>query len=388
MTRNQRAEALEAVNLLTLPCQNVCNIAFKLVRNIMYGALNPEHNQLIVTPQVVTGLATLQSAVSDLSRAYIAHTDTVIGRGNASSLEQLNISNPLSGENALFGQRGPTPAPTTEAALEGKKRKRAPHDKNAPKRALTPFFLYLQSERTKIAAEMGAGKTAKEVQDEGGKRWREMSDEDKKVSRKFVLVPSLIHAHCVHQKWQDKYAVNFARYKQQMKSYKAGQGIPEITDAEAKALYEVSNKEGKPPSPPDLDPEHPDEEVDEDDEEEEAGGEEKSEASDEGSSEDSPEPIKAPPPKRAKTTKDVTEKKASAKHAPAKEIEPLVAERSSKSPEKKKKKGSRKKDAKIADDESESKKEVAAEPAISPIKAASPEKPKKAKGKKRKSEAA
>ena len=182
MTRHQRDKAFEAVNLLTPLCQNICDTAFKLVRNIMIGAADPEHNQLTITPQVVTGLATLQSAVSDLSRAYIAHTDTVIGRGNASSLEQLNISNPLSGENVLFGQRGPTPAPTIEVAMESKKRKRAPHDKNAPKRALTPFFLYLQSERTTIATEMGAGKTAKEVQDEGGKRWREMSEDDKKVS--------------------------------------------------------------------------------------------------------------------------------------------------------------------------------------------------------------
>jgi hypothetical protein len=182
MDRDQREEALEAVHLLTRPCENVCEIAFKLIRNIMYGAINPEQSQLIITPQVVTGLATLQSAVSDLSRAYIAHTDTVIGRGNASSLEQLNISNPLSGENVLFGQRGPTPAPTVEVPAENKKRKRAPHDKNAPKRALTPFFLYLQTARQTIATEMGPGKTAKEVQDEGGKRWREMTDEDKKVS--------------------------------------------------------------------------------------------------------------------------------------------------------------------------------------------------------------
>ena len=108
-------------------------------------------------------------------------------------MEQLNISNPLSGENVLFGQRGPTPAPTTEAPVEGKKRKRAPHDKNAPKRALTPFFLYLQSERTTIAAEMGAGKTAKEVQDEGGKRWREMSEENKKVTTQCQGAAQLVH---------------------------------------------------------------------------------------------------------------------------------------------------------------------------------------------------
>lgn len=182
MSRDQRDEALQAVHLLTLPCQNVCDIAYMLVHNIMCGAMNPdEQGQLTIAPKVVTGLATLQSAVSDLSRAYIAHTDTVIGRGSASSLEQLNISNPLSGENGLFGGRGPTPAPTTEAPPEGKKRKRAPHDKNAPKRALTPFFLYLQTARPAIATEMGSGHTAKEVQDEGGRRWREMTDKDKSV---------------------------------------------------------------------------------------------------------------------------------------------------------------------------------------------------------------
>ena len=182
MNSDQCDEALQAVHLLTLPCQNVCDIAYILVQNIMNGAMNPKQGQLTIAPKVVTGLATLQSAVSDLSRAYIAHTDTVLGRGNASSLEQLAISNTLSGENGLFGGRGPTPAPTTEAPPEGKKRKRAPHDKNAPKRALTPFFLYLQTARPAIAAEMGPGHTAKEVQDEGGRRWREMSDEKKSVS--------------------------------------------------------------------------------------------------------------------------------------------------------------------------------------------------------------
>jgi hypothetical protein len=192
MTHHEREEALHAVELLARPCENVCDIAFKLVRNIMFGAMYPEQNELMVTHQVVTGLATLQSAVSDLSRAYIAHTDTVIGRGNSTSLEQLNISNPLSGDNFPFAPRGPTPAPTIEAPLaEGKKRKRAPHDKNAPKRALTPFFLFLQTARSKIAEELGEGKTAKEVQDEGGRRWREMTDDDKSVSRSRIFCPDL-----------------------------------------------------------------------------------------------------------------------------------------------------------------------------------------------------
>ncbi|KAK4696380.1 transcriptional regulator HMO1, partial [Lecanoromycetidae sp. Uapishka_2] len=291
---------------------------------------------------VVTGLATLQSAVSDLSRAYIAHTDTVIGRGNSTSLEQLNISNPLSGDNALFQARGPTPAPTIEAPVEGKKRKRAPHDKNAPKRALTPFFLFLQTARSKIAEEMGDGKTAKEVQDEGGRRWREMTDDDK-------------------SKWQYKYAVNFARYREQTKAYKAGQPIPQISDAEATKLYENTKKDGALPKPADLDPGHGEEE-------------DGTDSSEDTSSDESPEPIKPPPAKRSKK-----EEKKSAKSTPAKEPEPVIPERHSKSPEKKKKKGS-KKEAKAV--ESEAEKEVVAEATSAPQ-----EKP-KTKGRKRKSAAA
>jgi len=253
----------------------------------------------------------------------------------------LNISNPLSGENALYGARGPTPAPTTEVPGEGKKRKRAPHDKNAPKRALTPFFLYLQTARNSIAEEMGPGKTAKEVQDEGGSRWRAMSDEDK-------------------SEWQYKYAVNFARYKEQMKAYKAGQPIPQISDAEATKLYEATKKEGKLPKPADLDPGHVEEE---------------DSSSDSSSEDESPEPIKVPPPKKSKSDK----KSSSTKPTPAKEAEPAIPERSSKSPEKKKK-GSKKKDARVADDVAESKKEVVADP-VSPVQP-------KTKGRKRKSTAA
>lgn len=65
---------------------------------------------------------------------------------------------------------------------EGKKRKRAPHDKNAPKRPVTPYFLYMQTARSLIAAEMEPGHSAKEVADEGTKRWNEMPPEDREVS--------------------------------------------------------------------------------------------------------------------------------------------------------------------------------------------------------------
>ena len=49
-----------------------------------------------------------------------------------------------------------------------------------------------------------------------------------------------------------------------MKAYKAGQPIPQISDAEATKLYEATKKEGELPKPADLDPGHVEEEDPED----------------------------------------------------------------------------------------------------------------------------
>ena len=181
MTRLQLEHALQSVALLALPCQNVIEVVCALARDIVRGAVDPVHGELTIMPQVVTGLATLQSAVQDLSRAYIAHTNTVIGKSPGSSLELLNLAGPLGGENLIFGNRAATPAPPAEGG-ESKKRKRAPHDKNAPKRPVTPYFLYMQTARGEIAKEMEPGHSAKEVADEGTRRWLSMPKKEKEVS--------------------------------------------------------------------------------------------------------------------------------------------------------------------------------------------------------------
>ena len=169
-----------------------------------------------------------------------------------------------------------------------------------------------------------------------------------------------------------------------MRSYKAGNGIPEISDSEAVKLYEESHKSGKLPSPPDLDKGHVDEEVEEDEDDDEDDEEKEGEKTDDTSTEeDTPEPVKAPPPKRSKTAKEA---KAGAKQVPVKEVQPIVTERSTQSPEKKKKKSS-KKDAKGASDVAQAKKDIVENTSSPTPKAASPEKQKKGKGKKRKSEA-
>ncbi len=128
----------------------------------------------------MTGLASLQSAIQDLSRAYIAHTNTIIAKGSGSSPGPLNLTVPLRSEDTLFGARLGTLGSIQEP-VEAKKRKRAPHDKNAPKRPLTPYFLYMQTARSQIASELDQGHAAKEVADEGRRRWNDMSPEEKEV---------------------------------------------------------------------------------------------------------------------------------------------------------------------------------------------------------------
>ena len=135
--------------------------------------------------QVIVALATLQSSVQDLSRAYIQHSNTVLGPGAGGALDN-NLTNILTGSGLLSAGRAVTTdvaLPAEEAVPEGKKkRKRAKHDPNAPKRALTPYFLFMQTARAEIARELGESAKPKEVADEGTRRWSIMDAEDKHVS--------------------------------------------------------------------------------------------------------------------------------------------------------------------------------------------------------------
>ena len=145
--------------------------------------------------QVVTGLATLQDAIQTLSTAYIKHTNAVLGEHGAG----LDVGAALSklGDNPLLGplanlQRAVTPAATfapaaaaaaVEAAAPDKKeRKKRQHDPNAPKRPLTPFFLYMQTARPIIAKDLGPEVAKGAVSDEGTRRWKEMEEKDRTAS--------------------------------------------------------------------------------------------------------------------------------------------------------------------------------------------------------------
>lgn len=152
------------------------------------------HQQTLIWAKVVTGLATLQDAIQTLSTAYIKHTNAVLGEHGAG----LDVESALAklGENPLlkFGDlnRAASPAKSVAAGGEApsgdkKERKKRQHDPNAPKRPLTPFFLYMQTARPIIAADLGADVAKGAVSTEGTRRWGAMEAHDKQVCCAFFF---------------------------------------------------------------------------------------------------------------------------------------------------------------------------------------------------------
>ncbi len=138
--------------------------------------------------KVVTGLATLQDAIQTLSPAYIKHTNAVLGEHGAgldveSALAKLG-DNPLLRLGDLNRAASPAKSVAAEAAGPDKKeRKKRQHDPNAPKRPLTPFFLYMQTARPIIAEDLGPDVAKGAVSTEGTRRWQIMNPDDKQVRR-------------------------------------------------------------------------------------------------------------------------------------------------------------------------------------------------------------
>jgi hypothetical protein len=144
--------------------------------------------QTLMWAKVVTGLATLQDAIQTLSTAYIKHTNAVLGEHGAG----LDVDSALAklGDNPLLklGELNRAISPSKSNAAGGdaaagdkKERKKRQHDPNAPKRPLTPFFLYMQTARPIIATDLGAEAAKGAVSAEGTRRWGTMAADDKQV---------------------------------------------------------------------------------------------------------------------------------------------------------------------------------------------------------------
>lgn len=325
LTLLQAQQLTAGAQSLSSPLRQITDLTQKLTHNLVVVACDPLQYQLTVL-QVVTGLATLQSAVQDLSRAYITHTNTVLGRAPGSRLELMSLANPL-GDNGLLGPRAATPAAGTELGDGKKKRKRTPPDPDAPKRPLTPYFLYMKTARPLIAMDVPGNTTPKEIAEEGTRRWAKMGEGERFVSCVQASCTCAEASDRYDQLWGNHYIGNLAKYREQVFEYKAGRGIPDldnISEEAVKLLIEkhipLSRRQAGHVLPDivgDVAEEESDEEI------EEVAHEDVLEEVEEEEDEEPSPPPKAPSPpkspkvhKRRKTTKDAAEAK---KPSPIKE---------------------------------------------------------------------
>ena len=109
------------------------------------------------------------------------HTNNILSKASGSPLEFFNLAGPILNANTLINSQFDPQRPAQPQGALARKRKKRAHDKNAPKRPITPYFLYMQTERSKIARELDPGHSAKDVADEGTKRWNEMPPEEREV---------------------------------------------------------------------------------------------------------------------------------------------------------------------------------------------------------------
>ena len=305
----------------------------------------------------------------------------MLGTGGKPSFEVPNFANPPGGAAGLFG--APAQAAAAEQSVKPepeKKKKRRPHDKNGPKRPLTPYFLYMSFARDGIVREMGPESSNKQAQEEGTRRWKSMAKDERDVSSlRFTGVWATM-ADRPFQQWAELYGCNYAAYKRKSKAYKAGLPIPEYSTEESRQLFDEDRKIGAVPAPTQEATSDHDAHVDSD------KGSDATSSSDDDDDDESPEPPKAvsPPksPRASKRGKGAKGKVVEKKAGPVKEaapVEPIL-----KSPEKKK--TTRKNDSRASIGTTEPKPEAQVDSGSSPTKAKKAPEPKSTR-KKRKSEA-
>lgn len=159
-------------------------------------------------PQAVGRLHTILELLRSFTQDYIRQTNLLLGDQSEAQGELLS-----SLENAA--QFMLPPGDIAAPAEEKKERKKRTHDPNAPKRPLTPYFLYMQHARSIIAADLGAEAPKGAVQEEGQRRWANMGPQEK-------------HG------WNNAYQYNLRLYNARVHSYKNGNPLAKnMSDDEA-----------------------------------------------------------------------------------------------------------------------------------------------------------
>ncbi|KAF3063372.1 hypothetical protein V8C43DRAFT_277275 [Trichoderma afarasin] len=165
---------------------------------------------LRVRDSAVGRLTTILELLRSFTNDYIRQTNLLLGEGTAEG-PQGDLLNTFDAAAQLI-----MPIPDMTPLVEEKKeRKKRTHDPNAPKRPLTPYFLYMQHARSIIANDLGADAPKGAVQEEGQRRWAHMTPQEK-------------------QGWNNAYQYNLRLYNARVHSYKNGNPIAKnMTDEEA-----------------------------------------------------------------------------------------------------------------------------------------------------------
>lgn len=202
------AMATPAWNSSTLPTPSMHSLA----------SICPSIFTALTKPQVYARLATIQDLIKSFSVDYLRQTNLLIGEGtNIGELPDLGAV-----ENAFAGFIAPPMVPVP-AIEEKKERKKRTHDPNAPKRPLTPYFLYMQTARPIIGSDLGEDAPKGAVQEEGQRRWAVMGAAEKRG-------------------WNQAYQYNLRLYQARVHSYKAGNpDAKNMLDDEALQYAERNN---------------------------------------------------------------------------------------------------------------------------------------------------
>ncbi|OGE51729.1 hypothetical protein PENARI_c012G02886 [Penicillium arizonense] len=229
---------------------------------------------------IVMRLMEVQSYLADLGKAYVQHVKSITD-GEGATIE-LPLGPTFTGGD--FPGRASSPGAKSEAGAP-KKRKRAPADPNAPKRALTPYFLFMQTNRAQIAEDLGDNARPKDVADEGTRRWQNMDEKDRGV-------------------WKQIYAENYEKYKKEMAAYKATKAEEDHDLAANQLQQDFAGAEQEHEAEAEAEPEQ-------------AQSDESSESSESESESPSPPKAKTPTPPRS-TAKRPRISKAKEAETPAK----------------------------------------------------------------------
>ncbi|KAH6650076.1 hypothetical protein F5144DRAFT_33298 [Chaetomium tenue] len=177
-----------------------------------------------VRDSVYQRLQTIQDLIRSFSQDYLRQTNLLIGEGT--NLENGAELDRIAGSlNNMIPVAFAPPQPPVE---EKKERKKRTHDPNAPKRPLTPYFLYMQTARPIIANDLGDQVPKGAVQDEGQRRWSVMTPAEKLG-------------------WNQAYQYNLRLYNARVHSYKNGNpNAKEMSDDDAR-IYADQFSIGMPP---------------------------------------------------------------------------------------------------------------------------------------------